>query len=241
MICNSRASRMLMVGFALLASSGALAQPREPPPAWEDPSGPPTEPDVWLKRLVGRYTFEGMVQIGDCAPLPSMGAAPPPLPKTSCTGIKGKGDCVGIGDGPGVQCVLNVAWQDLYQVNFDSGEVSAVPGAVSYLDPAMILFGLDPGNSAIQYLLVNNKGLPEGGPGFNFGNRATFLTRCVNEPVGCRREIRIDAKPESSLLHISIDVGGETSGVEATVSSVVMTLRRVPQMEAGETSGGSSR
>lgn len=63
---------------------------------------------------------------------------------------------------------------------FRTGDV--VPGAVSYLNPAMALFGLDSRNSAINYLLVDNKGLPEGGLGRNTGNRATFRTRCVNQP-----------------------------------------------------------
>ena len=47
----------------------------------------------------------------------------------------------------------------------------------------MLLFGLDPAQSAIHHLMVDNKGLPEGGPGSNTGNRATFKTTCVNAPI----------------------------------------------------------
>jgi hypothetical protein len=181
--------------------------------------------DVWLRRLVGRYTFDGLVNLnpwGECG-------------LDSCQGVKGKGDCVGVGDGPGVQCVFNLTWPDVYDVNFGSGTVSAKPGAISYLDPAMALFGLDPGQSAINYLLVNNRGLPEGGLGASKGNRATFRTRCVNEPVGCDRIIRIEARPDATLLYMWIDVETGMGGDKTLASTIVLSLRRVPQDQVAQT------
>jgi hypothetical protein len=63
------ARRACGVTLALLCAVGlvvgeAAAQPRAQPPEWKDPAGPPTQMDVWLMRLVGRYRVEGIVQAG---------------------------------------------------------------------------------------------------------------------------------------------------------------------------------
>ncbi len=211
--------------------------------------------DVWLKRLVGRYQFEGLVEVvktedhrcGQLPPDPANSNPPPPA-EPWCSSIKGKGDCIAIGTGAGVQCVLNVTWQDLYDVNMDDGKVYNLPGGVSYLDPAMLLFGLDPGKSGINYLLVDNKGLPEGGLGFVAGNRATFKTPCVNGPAllgamkpldpparTCDRTIYIDAKPDAKLVFMSIDIDIN----EEPFTRYVMSLRRVPQVQGPVVSSAS--
>src|SRR5690606_30213292 len=94
---------------ALLYSSNADAQARPPPPQWKDPSGPPVAMDVWLRRLVGQFTFEGMISVqgGDTQT------------------VEGKGDCVSVGTGPGVQCVLNVTWLDIYVVNHGGEDLTS--------------------------------------------------------------------------------------------------------------------
>lgn len=59
----------LLVAGALMTVNDAHAQARQPPRQWKDPSGPPVGMDVWLRRLVGRFRFEGMVHVpskGDC-------------------------------------------------------------------------------------------------------------------------------------------------------------------------------
>ncbi len=246
------------LGAACLVFFGdALAQAREPPPQWQDPSGPPVASDLWLRRLVGPYRFEGMVEVvydhpdyieHRCAPLPpdpTQSDNPPPPAVPYCSGIKGKGDCVGIGKGPGVQCILDVSWQDIYAV-----EGRNLPGGVSFLSPAMLLFGLDPGQDAIHYLLVDNKGLPEGGPGSNKGNRAIFKTTCVNAPIllsampevvpderrpdrprnwqTCERVIRISAKPDSRVVNISMDININ----DETFTRMEITMRRVEKVES---------
>jgi hypothetical protein len=241
MSCRGLLFTLLLAGGALLAPADASAAPRETAPEWKDTVGPPAPMDVWLRRLVGKYEFDGMVEVvyyedHRCAPLPpdpnSQDAPPPFVPY--CSAIKGKGDCVGIGTGPGVQCVLNVSWEDLYEVisptsntdgsvNTDPVGVFNLPGGVSNLNPAMSLFGMDPGKQGINLLLVDNKGLPEGTMGVITGNRATFKTPCVNSPVlinamkpqkvpkderplqTCDKVIYIDAKPDAKLLFLSID------------------------------------
>jgi hypothetical protein len=244
---------------ALLIAATAGADPRSPPKV-DDTVVPTPEPDVWLRRLVGRYNFEGVVEVAynyegfdehKCGPLPpdpSKQDNPPPPAEPYCSSIKGKGDCVGIGTGPGVQCILNVGWPDIY---VDQGQYN-LPGGVAYLDPAMILFGLDPGRSAITYLLVDNKGLPEGGPGTISGNRAIFKTSCVNaadlfqrmppppsppeapnyrtSPRTCQRTLRIDAKADPKVVHLSMDIEINTDLWTRTE----MTLRRDVMADAAE-------
>jgi hypothetical protein len=225
----------LLAFLAMFISHEANAQPHPPIPKWEDTAGPGPEPDVWLRRLVGRYRFEGLIQAGPqadgCGPLP--GAAEESMPAETCTGVKGMGDCVGIGTGPGVQCVLNVTWIDLW-IQSDTDVKAA---AISYLDPAMILIGLDPGNSAFNYMLVNNKGLTEAGLGFISGNRVTFKNKlCATRSLHCVPSMHFEAKPDSDVLYLRIEYEpDDVNAIDDTPfpdgGSVVMTLRRVPENE----------
>lgn len=228
----------LLLTGALLASGQVAADPRSIQAAGQE-TGPPAPSDVWLRRLVGKYRVDGLVHVvgrGDCGTLPpdptSTRVEAPPEPY--CQPIKGTGDCVAIGKGPGVQCVLNVTWKDMYEMVLQQSEEGAetvdssptgifeLPAGVSYLDPAMALFGLDPGKSQINYLLVDNKGLPEGGLGQITGNRATFRTTCVNEatllgamkpeefndrmPDSCKRTLYFDARQDSKVVLVTMDI-----------------------------------
>jgi hypothetical protein len=228
-----------LAGAALLACGTATANPR----AAQDMGGamtPDADLDVWLRRLVGKYNVEGMVQADVCGDLPPDPATADEVefpPEPLCQPIKGKGDCVGVGDGPGVQCMFNVTWQDMYRVAVKEGAVTTPPGGESYLDPAMALFGLDPRINAFSYLLVDHKSLPEGDHGYIKGNRATFRTICVNGPVViraagsrgaiCYRTVRLDARPDANVVHWSMDIEIlEEGGDLKLYTRFEMTLRR---------------
>jgi hypothetical protein len=250
--------RVVLLACTTLAGCGfAYAAPRQS----QEAGGqliPDAPMDVWLRRLVGTFSFEGAVQVALlpeyeknlCGTLPPAPGEDPPMeaPATPyCTGIHGKGDCVGVGNGPGVQCVLNVTWQEIHEV--EEGVVYNLPGFVPYLNPAMTLHGLDPGKSAINYLLVDHKGLPEGGFSDIRGNRAIFNTPCVNTPAlfnamkldrvddrtlqTCERVLYIDAKPDSRVIHMSIDI--EIN--ERPFTRIQMTLRRQLKEETEERAG----
>lgn len=193
---------------ALLVAEATNAQPRSEPEVSRTATLPVTDPSAiaeWLGRLVGKFKYDGAIE--DEA-------------------ISGSSDCVGIGDGPGVHCILNVTWIDQYPVPYEEGKDYHM---VSYLDPAMELFGLDPGKSAISHLVVNNKGLPEQSFGFIKGDMATFKTRCVNTSVDepCFRVVIIDARRDSDLLWMWF---GKTDNEYAGDISyyATMTLRRMP-------------
>jgi hypothetical protein len=99
--------------------------------------------------------------------------------------------------------------------------VFEVPGGISNLNPSMALFGLAPNDTGLRYLLVDSKGLAEGAPGEQVCNRATCSTACVNAPrllnkmfpdevndrplSSCRRIIRIGARPDASVVNMSVD------------------------------------
>jgi hypothetical protein len=271
--------------MALVLCGGATpasAQGRTPPrPA--DVATPTPTVDVWLRRLAGKYQFDGSIQVvfyppednHGCGPLPEGGPYPRPIGREPsegeerpppvlpwnpyCSTIKGVGDCIGIGTGPGVQCVLNVTWQDMHDMvteetnpDFTKNETGIfnLPGGVAYLSPAVMLFGLDPGHAAISYLLVDNKGLPEGGTGQVNGNRATFKTTCVNAPVlldairpptrpprppgsgtgwrTCDRVLYIDAKPDARVVNMSMEIRID----DEPFTRIEMTLRREPATPA---------
>jgi hypothetical protein len=176
---------------ALSCSGTASAQPRVVDEAGGDPV-PDADMDVWLRRLVGNYKLDGAANSFACP--------------SACSGVKGKVDCIAIGTGPGVQCVLNATWQEYWDMRGN-------PTLVDYLDPSMMLFGVDPGRSAINMLLVNDKGLPEGGFGRIKGNTATFYSPCVNTPV---HDISAQRTPDPS---VDVSSSSEASGSEGSGES----------------------
>jgi hypothetical protein len=228
----------MLAATMLLVTSAAGAGPRDPTPQWKNPYGPPTEMEVWLRRLVGRFRVDGMIQAFH-QPDPEKFA----LVLVGQESIQGMGDCVSVGTGPGVQCVMNMAWEDIFQIVLPPEAPAGffnVPGGVSFLNPAMALFGIDPGEAGIHYLLVDNKGLPEGGVGFNSGSRVTFKTSCVNAPKllaamipdkpyrTCDRVIRIDARPEARVMNLAMDIAIN----DIVLTRVELTLRRDPGVGA---------
>ncbi|MFO7325035.1 MAG: hypothetical protein DIU62_004885 [Pseudomonadota bacterium] len=149
----------------------------------------------WLARFAGRYRVEGVI------------------PRVEPDPIHGAIDCQLVGPGPGLHCIYSVSWLERLPTRADSGiyDVNSVP----WLDPAMMLLGIDPAARGLSYLLVNHKGLPDGGSGFIAGERATFRARCANPreilekiripvngrpPATCERITRIDLRPGERIV-----------------------------------------
>jgi hypothetical protein len=142
----------------------------------------------WLRRLLGQYTYEGYVDLG--------GQGRPEDRRT----VAGGGTCVGFGVAPGVQCEIVVRWPEMRGENGEE-----VMGGVSPLNPAMILYGLEPDELGIRYLQVDNRGLAEGTTGYVIGSTATFRTACVDVAEGCQRITRITAESESKIIDMQVD------------------------------------
>jgi hypothetical protein len=243
----------------LFVSAVASADPRSPLQTGSSVTSA-VAPDVWLGRLAGRYTVEGLVSAVDVRLVEVVareGCA-------YCVTAWGTADCIRIGTGPGVQCVLDVRWEEMYEIVQPAAELPGpgeppppmggsyeLPGGVPHLSPAMMLFGLDPEKQAILHLVVNNKSLSEGGPGFVAGNRATFKTTCVNGPRlmaamkpppkppappdydvvwhTCERIVRIDAKADANVVFLMVELAIN----DDPFTLINLTLRRVPGRETG--------
>ncbi len=144
----------------------------------------------WMRRLVGQFRYAGYVE-----PHAPNGA---PLGRQT---VSGKGDCVAFGLAPGVQCTIKVSWPE---VRGDDGQ--EVPGGISTLQPAMVLYGLDPDELAVHYLQVDNKGVADGGLGYLLGDTMTTKDPCVGVPGDCTRTTKITAQRDGKLVQMQIDV-----------------------------------
>jgi hypothetical protein len=201
---------------AVLAASAGAAPPRTVAPAAgasAAASGTTTEatdPAAWMARLAGRYRFDGSLVHQEIIDFSDFSDAPPDpeepdegevrgaylyMPEWSQP-VQGKGDCIALSDGAGLQCVVNIAWPEQWR---DNGKVPL--GGVSDMTPAMILAGVTPSTAphGIRYLLVDKRGLAHPGALTLEGNTATVKPVCVNLPgtERCEQVFRITMKPGS--------------------------------------------
>jgi hypothetical protein len=268
----------VLLSTVAAAGHTAGANPRHPGTrSSREAARPVTEPaqmGEWLRGLAGRYRFEGSVEVRMRATVPE----PPPGEQgepasladqilqrirmesgqtdvTEATPVRGMGDCVSIGTGPGVQCVFQVTWDELREEVVSSrterGGIYNLPGGVSNLAPAMAEFGIDPGGGAVRFLLVDSAGLAEGSSGSLAGRTATFRTKCANGPTilaglrpppirqpdsppppqpprTCSKTMRIETRPDARVLYFSVDI--ELDGQRKTTYALAM--RRMQQSPA---------
>jgi hypothetical protein len=168
---------------------------------------------AWLRRLVGQFAYEGYVDLhSDAVP----GGRRP---------VKGVSDCVGFGPAPGVQCVMKVVWPE---VRGPDGQ--EVPGGISSLAPAMILYGLDADYLGIRYLQLDNKGLANSGQGYLRGDTLSTTAPCVDIPGNCRRITQISARPDGKLIQMQVDI--EKDGER--VARFMFVQRRLAQAAGGQ-------
>lgn len=171
----------------------------------------------WIRRLLGEYAIEGHVDLG--------GKADPADRRM----VRGHGICVGFGVAPGVQCEIHVNWRGP-----DRPAGTGMLAGVSYLTPAMILYGVEPDDLGIRYLQVDNRGLAEGATGLVVGDTASFTTRCIDAPEGCQRITRITAPPGSKQLAMQVD----TTVDGGLVLRYQFELTRVAEVQAPEEAAG---
>ena len=154
----------------------------------------------WLPRLPGRYILDGVIhheEIVDYDPHYDYGDGEVMgrfhILNDWSQPIVGKGDCIEFADGaPGLQCVINVSWPDMW--NLQTGRASL--GAVSDLTPAMVLAGVNPADESIRFLLVDKRGLGHPGSLVLKGESAMAKVPCVNLPgvLRCEQMLQITAR-----------------------------------------------
>lgn len=204
---------VLAAGFACAPAAvslqeGGQAETEEVSSNARETVSSPKAMQSWLRRLVGRYTTDGYVDLcGKGAP-------------ADRRSVKGKVECVEVSAGPDVHCTANVTWPEATKEN-------GVPvlGGVSNLAPAQYLFSIEypitqlskkrnalsvRGEGAnhwgIVAVLVDNKGAGEWASGVLVGDTFLSTELCADIPGACRKITRITALPDSQEISISVEV-----------------------------------
>jgi hypothetical protein len=214
-----------LLAGALLSMPGAvLAVPRMelPPPEPETPQSLEARREdkvaaiaAWLPRIVGRFKYEGVVEFG------SSPRAPPNL-----VAARGLGDCISLGQGPGVQCVLDVRWVEEWDAMG-----TPVVGGISFLGPAAMLYGIDANAAGVRYLMLDTDGLATDGFARLNGNTLTwtFEGYCPSVPQRkCPQTMKIYAPPDGKYVQTYIVIGP----YDRPLTTVNLHMRRVPRDQA---------
>lgn len=170
---------------------------------------------TWLPRLVGRFRIGGVVD-----------SVNGPI------GASGKVDCIAIGDGPGVQCVMYASWDEIFDTRFPP---QTITGALSFLGPASILYGVDPNAVAIRIMQLDTDGLVTDGAAQLNGNTMfwRFEGFCPREPQElCRQETRVYAPPHGKYLHTTIGIGPLDRFSEGESMMLELEMTPIPPDEA---------
>jgi hypothetical protein len=159
------------------------------------------DPAVWTKRLVGRFRVDGSIhhdfEIIDHGDRDADPAGPLEVWDVS---MQGKIDCIDFTAGAGLQCVLNVFWQEQWRDNLKD-QLGGMPD----LTPGMLLAGVTPSTpGTIRMLEVDRRGLAHPGSVKLGGYTARTELPCVNMPgtQKCEQSLRITAKPDSKLVFV---------------------------------------
>jgi hypothetical protein len=191
----------------------ARAGPRDQVPVQpiEKPGAVTVEPAVWTKRLVGRFSIDGAIHHEETVdfdrnqdyPDGEVMANQMRLNEWDLP-VRGRGDCTDIGGGPGLQCVVNMVWPEVW-----SATGKAQLGGIPSLTPAMVLAGLTPPlmPAEISFLLVDDKGIVHPGSLTVNGDSAGAKPPCVNLSVlQCAQIFKISAKADTDTLFMELRV-----------------------------------
>jgi len=192
-------SALSVVGLAA-AAGPVLAAPHEPPPVPEVVQVETPEVGVWVKRLLGRFQLDGVIHHVEYVD-PDRGG-PPQVMNEWTQGMGGKADCIEFAEAPGLQCVINLVWPEVW--NEMTGKASL--GGVSDLTPAMVLAGMDPDKGKLRFLMVTRRGF--GYPGWSelSGNSAITKPPCVDLPgvQTCEQKVQITAPADAHLMQVVV-------------------------------------
>lgn len=189
------------------------------------------ELEAWLARLEGRFSFEGTAKLFSGTTDPRATTMDPRAPEDSCeVGIcyvhrdaKGIGSCRPVGNGPGLHCAINVPWPRFIwpSVALGAGFSGEMKWRGPYLDGAVALYGIDPDNLGINFLLVDGQSIAHTELGVLKGDTVTFETKCG---AFCRRIFRVIAKPDGGRIEMQYELKSKA----AIIAAYQFTLRRAP-------------
>jgi hypothetical protein len=225
---------LLLASAALLSSSDSLAQARRPQTSAQKKidgavqtvdaaarAKKLAELEMWLQRLVGHFRIEGTTKLfyGTSTICPEGGFCYMHRNST------GAGDCVRVAAGHGIHCVIKTAWPRFIPrpPEFAPSEVNW-PGP--FLDNAVVLFGIDPENMGIRFLLVDAKSIAYEAFGPLTGDSVTFRSGCGKDPASkrCKRIFSIRATSDGTRL----EMGLEVRSAIFTRAGYLFSLHRLP-------------
>lgn len=181
---------------------------RDVPRSWNDYQ----EPFNFLARLVGQFTITGLVD------LHAQGRS------EDLRKVAGRANCLGFGSAPGVQCDLTVRWP---QSPGPGGE--EIPGGISTLDPAVLLFGFEPDAPGVSFVSLDNRGIMDTAVGRMISpNTMLARSKCVAMPGNCERTARITVEPGFNIIRLNIDLAID----QQKSASFEFVLNRAPETPA---------
>jgi hypothetical protein len=181
---------------------------------------------AWLRRLPGRYTYDGYVDL--CGKGNPAGRRP----------VKGRADCIAVSAAPDVHCSVNVTWPAARK---EDG--TPVLGGVTNLAPAQLLFSIEIPSPVIPIYRgagmngwgvvleqVDNKGIGDFASGILVGDTFLATEPCVDMKGNCRKITRITAKPDDSEISMTVEVAMDRQ----RVLRQVFLMRRQPDVRKGQ-------
>jgi hypothetical protein len=196
----SRGITSALCAAAALLAVTAGAEPRRPPPA--PPVVEVETPDmgVWVKRLLGRFQLDGVIHHVDYVD-PDRGG--PQLVYNEWTqSMGGKADCIEFAITPGIQCVINLVWPEVWNEMTGKAGLGGVPD----MTPAMVLAGIDPDVKKLRFLMVSSRGFGYPGRAELKGDTAITRPSCVDLPgvQRCEQKVQVTAGTDGKAFQVVV-------------------------------------
>jgi hypothetical protein len=114
----------------------------------------------------------------------------------------GRADCIEFAEGPGLQCVVNLVWPEVW--NEMTGKASL--GGVSDLTPAMVLAGADSDPARLRFLMVTRRGFGYPGRAELSGDSAITRPSCVDLPgvQRCEQKVQVTAGADGRAFQVVV-------------------------------------
>lgn len=183
------------------------------------------ELETWVGRLAGTFRVNGTVQ----QHLNSVGL--------TSRGIDGAMECARIGDGAGVHCVIRASFGNTTWSLGGGGGGTATP-LVTYntLNPAVLLFAIDPNSVRIKLMLVDDHSIADILSGLLIGDTVQLTSEMKgcwgsSDLPHCPWSFRFTAKPGSRVIRV--ETIWKAGGIRFDIQLNRESYPPAPGVEAG--------
>ncbi len=163
--------------------------------------------ETWFRRLPGRYRIDGVIEAAVIVRIEVIkGNQPETLLKftTFKEKVSGVADCTAVGEGVGVQCILNATWPTLPDIPMFGPPAHE---QLNTLQPAMLVMGLNLDPPGVRALLVTDDSIAHTWAGALTDDILTAdrLTDCAENQSGeyrCLQPLQIVVPPDCGIVTI---------------------------------------